>query len=426
MNHNLKTFLSNPSIKKTDIAHYLCTHYNGINLTEHFFWIWDGEELKSNVASDFINNVISNEQKKRISIKKGNNDCPIISKGMTNFGNVCYMSSALQMLYSCNIFREKILNLNIQTISEKQKKYKYNKNQRLVLNKYEPKHINNINNGKIVASSIKKIFQKIYNENNGKYINYEDEYNIFFNIVMNDVLIFNNTKTIPTLVKRPKLMQEDSREFLNNLLGIFEEYNISKIFKFSEKYYYYNKPINFNNKKPIAIKDMINMSISEQSDVNRETFLFIELNKNILNIQSYINKFTDEEIMNKDEQYSYKETFRNFKRKEIIIPSENKYLLFLIKRFNVINEKKVFFNIKCKICNDIVISNVKYKLIGAIIYTGGGEGGHYIYITFCENDIYYIYNDSSATPFTSMTNNDKENYKKLIDICAYIILYERI
>jgi ubiquitin C-terminal hydrolase len=383
MKQNLNILLSPPFIKKTDIAHFLCIHYNKINLADDFYWIWDGEEISKGDASNFINNVITKSQK--ITINKNpvqvssnhlsdiNNDCPIISKGMENFGNVCYMSSALQMLYSCKYFRDTILKLNIESIQPSQ-------------------------NDKKVVESIKNIFEKLNTKNNEKVINYQTEYDNFFKIVMKTE---SNNK-----------IQQDSTEFLTNLLDIFKECNISNIFNHVQKTYTYFNPKNLNTKSPT---------------IESNAFLQIQLNKET-NITSIINEYMEEETLNTPIQNG--NVFRTLKIIKISIPEDNKYLLINLKRFSYTEitkntGTKKFLSTKVEIENDIVISSVKYKLIGAIIYTGNnkGERGHYIYITFCENKIYYIYNDSHAM---NATNIDDLRYKTLINTNAYIILYERI
>ena len=134
----------------------------------------------------------------------------------------------------------------------------------------------------------------------------------------------------------------------------------------------------------------------------------------------------EERLSNNAKIYVNKHAFpiiyRYFKRTEIEIPSDNKYLIFQIRRFIYIDKNKVFLENSIEIDNKIIVSKVNYKLIGTVIYTGDGRMGHYIYITFCNGDIYYVYNDDNVIT----KDEDKNYYRSMLNKNAYLILYERI
>lgn len=76
MSNNYNKLLSKDPIRKTDIAHYLCTTYNGIDLTILFEWIWDE---KKNISIDEAKELI-NIFKKKSELKK-----EVFNKKLTNF-----------------------------------------------------------------------------------------------------------------------------------------------------------------------------------------------------------------------------------------------------------------------------------------------------------------------------------------------------
>lgn len=96
-----------------------------------------------------------------------------------------------------------------------------------------------------------------------------------------------------------------------------------------------------------------------------------------------------------------------------------KYLIFLFKRFDFINNRKINkfieYPIKLKL-TDKFEANVSYELSSMVIHAGGLGGGHYVSVGK-KIDKWILFNDSNTKKIKKSIALDKK---------AYILFYKRI
>ena len=256
--------------------------------------------------------------------------CLIKSKGLINGNNhnLCYMSSVIQMLFSCNEYRVFILDTQF-------------------------------NDDRLNA--LKEIFVKLNpTSSNISPIDYLDQYNRLYRIV-------------PTSIQ---FQSADPGDFLDEILKI----SLNKeIFKFN-----YNSNLNSN----LYILQLI---------IDR-----IEIDKlKIISTNISINKLIE----------IYQQQFN--------IPLENKYFIIQLPRSEGHSMDSSggfiihYLNYELNFKENLIINNIIFYPIGIIIY----NEEHYTYVTLCNGNIDWYYNDSTVNK--NIAENDIR--KK-----SYIILYKRV
>jgi hypothetical protein len=214
-------------------------------------------------------------------------------------------------------------------------------------------------------NALKEIFVKLNpTSSNISPINYLDQYKRLHTIVQNQiqgiVIVHQEGET------------GDPAEFLVQILNIIPDVN-KEIFEF----YYIS---NINNYLYIL------QLIFDRNDINKLNIYNININ-DLINIyqQQIINSFID-------------------------IPPENKYFIIQLPRTgsSVTNYLHYAFNFK----ENLIINNITFYPIGIVIYVPG----HYTYVTLCNGNIDWYYNDSTVN------KNITEDY---IKTNSYIILYKR-
>lgn len=247
--------------------------------------------------------------------------CLIKSKGLINAGNSCYMSSVIQLLFSCNNYREFILDTQF-------------------------------NNDKLNA--LKEIFVKLNPTSSN----------------ISPIDYFNEYKRLHTIVDtHQEGTSADPNEFLTKILDITPN---KEIFKFS------------------YISNLNNYIYILQLLVDKT--LINKLNINNVNINELIN--LQHQIIN---------SFIN-------IPPENKYFIIQLPRTGVPVTNYLDYRLNFK--ENLIINTIIFYPIGIIIYVPG----HYTYVTLCNGNIDWYYDDST------ISKNITEDY---IKTNSYIILYKR-
>ena len=302
---------------------------------------------------------------------------PYDSVGLKNFGNTCYINSALQMLFSIDEYREFILNSNFKNPT---------------------------------IASLKKIFKMMSDPKKEKYIKKFEKYIIVlfieFNYSVNEEKIYGK--------------QDDSEEFLSFLKSkTTNDLNFSKLYSYYDNISKYCKLVN---------------NISNKNDYKVISYIFkVHLTKKIINLNGKLkkkielidlinNEFNEKKIDHSERLFRCSEKKLNTCEKtDINIPEENKYLFIQLLRmkFNKNHESYSFITDEIIINKNINLDNKEYFLLGAIVKNGGYKSGHYVYVTFKNGEIYKIYNDSSIN-----SNNLEENGFNL-NKNSYILLYKK-
>jgi ubiquitin C-terminal hydrolase len=304
---------------------------------------------------------------------------PVTSKGLNNQTNACFMNSALQMLYSIDEYRNLILK----------------------------SRNNNNKNDKNVIMSIKKIFNLINNSKN-VYIereNLEEPYVILYKSVFNEDLY----------------LQQDSQEFLSSILDKSNNYfsNLNKLYQYN----FISKTYCSKNNQNVLKEDVNN----DSSIISLDIIRLVNNKKELINntLTGLLKSYQKPELLNNEEKLNRcLNNFKSYKKININIPKENKYLFIQLKRFIVTNinyeEETIngaYIDDYIKIEHIININGNKYFLLGAILRCGTFTSGHYIYTTFKNGRVYKTYNDSEVI------NNKIGNYT--LENNAYILLYAR-
>jgi ubiquitin C-terminal hydrolase len=304
---------------------------------------------------------------------------PITSKGLNNQTNACFMNSALQMLYTIDEYRKLILN----------------------------SRNNNNKNNKDVIISIKKIFNLI-NKNKNIYVGREElhePYEVLYKSVFNEDLY----------------LQQDSQEFLSAILDKSSNYfsNLNKLYEY-----------NFNSKTFCSKNDQNTL---KEENYNNSSIISLDIVRLINNKKELINNSLTgllkiyqrpELLSNENKLDRCSNNLKSYRKININIPKENKYLFIQLKRFIVTNinyEKEIingaYVEDYIKIEHIININGNRYFLLGAILRSGTFTGGHYIYTTFKNGRVYKTYDDSTVI------NNKIDNYT--LENNAYVLLYAR-
>jgi len=304
---------------------------------------------------------------------------PVISKGLNNQTNACFMNSALQMLYSIDEYRNLILK----------------------------SRNNNNKNDKNVIMSIKKIFNLINNSKNTfiERENLQEPYVILYKSVFNEDLY----------------LQQDSQEFLSAILDKSNNYfsNLNKLYQYN----FISKTYCSKNNQNILKEDVHNNSSIISLDIIR----LVNNKKELINntLTELLKSYQKTELLSNEEKLNRcLNNLKSYKKININIPKENKYLFIQLKRFIVTNinyeEETIngaYVDDYIKIEHVININGNRYFLLGAILRGGTFTSGHYIYTTFKNGRIYKTYNDNEVI------NNKIGNYT--LENNSYILLYAR-
>lgn len=229
-----------------------------------------GIHYNRNFISQRLNSLVNiNDEEDTLQRGINNNEInpvykPILSKGLDNTGkHYCHMSVCIQLLFSCDDFRNYIIEINLNSFKS-----------------------NTYNESLIVLDEIQKIFNQIlYARNKTNSINYSKSYNILYDIIFPKQKITN---------------QQDSTDILVKILN----YNYTEIFNFNfiNKQSPKNSAINnilllseFNDNgvkiTPNTLQNIINIhtkiknNYSVNTNINK--YIIITLNRRSHNNTSY-------------------------------------------------------------------------------------------------------------------------------------------
>ena len=305
--------------------------------------------------------------------------------GLLNIGNTCYANSAFQLLFTIDELREYILDDN--NWEEQLKEICVKKG---------------ISKDEDIVGLIKQYF----------------------------IIILYKFLTIPGDVKNPTCLfslfkyknpnsnfnireQNDSHEFLNMLLDNLEEefYKLKNIIPLESKVKKteYSSILSdlLNIEYNIKFKNTNDNSIEDITEKNNFLYLYLSSDENKENIQSLINKFLNNELID-DENIEIE--------KKIKINKTSKYLLCYLTRFIGMRKN----NKSVDISKIIDINNKKYEIISIISHSGSTNGGHYVNYSK-RKDEWYLFNDSSVHKMSedAVLNNVSSG-------SAYIMLYKLV
>lgn len=283
-------------------------------------------------------------------------------KGFTNIGNTCYMNAGLQMLIQnkdlCKLLQNNSLlfsdNEILKTIGD-------------FINRYYDNSNNNM-----IPADIKKI-------------------------VENKNTMFKGNK------------QHDSIEFIICLLDIIDT-EIKKYPKIVSIESVFGIQINTR----IKCKYMDCLTIYNNKELNN--FLLFNIKPEFTCLDDLYRDFKTNEKLDGDNKYyctKCKLKQQASKRMEIVKWSNN--LLIWIKRFN---QNGNMLTKNSQEINIPIIWRHNMTLMGAIIHSGGLNGGHYFYVGQYDSN-WYLFNDSKV----SIINMNELN--KYLNI-AYLLYYKKI
>ena len=260
---------------------------------------------------------------------------PIISVGLENCGNSCFMNSAIQMLFAIDEFREFILQSSI------------NKSQ--------------------VLSALQNIFKLM--KSSKSYVQ--------SNSLINSFKILQ--KSYPENI--PWGGQGDSQEFLSYLIDQVDAIKI--LFKCELDTSSYCK--NNNN-------------IITKEEVRKDPSLLISLDISKGNsLSDLIDQYRNVEKLDKSSGLSRCSQNNSYIENNIVIPKNNKYLFIQLQRSIYTQRGQQFVDKKINIEQHIKINNTKYTLLNVILRTGSNTSGHYINATYKDGKLFKVYNDAHVS-----------------------------
>jgi len=323
-------------------------------------------------------------------------------KGLDNFTYTnCYMNSLLQCLFYCQEFREKLLKENFKS-----------SNSFLILLKELFKELKNSKQHSFPAKKIKGYLNDygfFQNENGADVTD-------LFDFIFSNILYENKDEDSSKTVKyeerfhdKNAMFKEIENEIDKNLiineffLGFYESEYKCKCKK--EKYHKYI----FQNEYRIVFPlEEISQYYHNRSNITLDDCF--KYNKNKIN-------YTDEKCRKCNNNYELKEKIYKLPYILIIILDRGKN-----KRYIKTVEFKERINLEEYIDENEKNNNSNmFKLIGVIKHIGKtGSSGHYISYCLCDDDNYYLFNDSNVFKIK------KNNIQKLFEGTPYVLFYKSI
>jgi hypothetical protein len=262
-------------------------------------------------------------------------------------------------------------------------------------------YIINENMNNIILKNLKKIFLEI-NKKNTKYIDnnfLKKIYIILYKNFVDNLSLSNNNSYLN--------IQNDSTEFFFSLFNIISSHLHDNIFHLNEisKTYCKNKINKTKNKEEskIDITNIIILQIKKDNDQSVQS---------ILNNSHSFDKLDTSLSRCNNKNNSYQEFYYE-------IPNENKYLFIELRRSGYNSKgKTIFLKNYVKVNKNITINQnskkIKYILLGVILKSGELNYGHYIYVTYKNNKIHKVYDDSTVYNYLGTNFNIDHNATLLL------------
>lgn len=321
--------------------------------------------------------------------------------GIQNESVLCYITTAIQFLYSIKEIREYFLETS-----------------------FNNKKINNNN----IKSIIKEIFIIINNKiisNNKSFIKKEDIKPFYENLYL--LIGEHSTNNLKSF----HITQGDVTEILIKILDIL--------------------PDNIKSNFMINILDKTICEGGKNNDKYKKNHQGVSTNIDML-----ILKFPDPQILYNPYELTYLIDYHT-QKEEFVEPSKladcngkgytkidientQKYLFITLSRIIFINSTQQIYNTTpVNVTYNLEINKYNYKLIGMILKSGTATKGHFIYCTMKGKKPHKIYdNDNVYTIIKKNNDNDKDeynvedvkgkssSYELFLKTNSYVLLYTKI
>jgi len=319
------------------------------------------------------------------------------SVGLENIGNSCYMNSALQMLYSINEYRDLIFNTKFTNDT---------------------------------IDILKQIFILIKFNNSTNYIKKHELINLYGNLykeiyqkIFGIDKIFHGGKLEQ---KKPNIVQKINKK--NSVFGSQQDSHELLTYIIANTFDSNNFDTNFFSFELIDGKYCSKNGSVNDLETQSDKVNFLELpvlleDRTIIgnSISELIKNFITNEKLGVEEQiHRCSDNGKDsYKKLDIKIPEENKYLFIQLKRLlkNFKLGIELYFDGNINIDYQLYIDGNRYDLIGVILRSGSYRSGHYIYTTIKNGKIHKVYDDESV--FDNLRDWNK------LEKHAYVLLYRK-
>jgi uncharacterized UBP type Zn finger protein len=356
-------------------------------------------------------------------------------RSLYNFGNTCYMNSALQLMYSMDQFKDEILK---------------KKDDSDVLKKYLSKMNTGVNSSENLANELYE-FSGIKTKNNNRdfghqedpseliisiFEKYEDASKKTFKFTSSDSKVYNGKEKIDTkctsIDTNAKTKITDDK---SNIIVLFKE-NPSEILQLSIT-------SSGSTDTKISFKQIFEAytqetDIEEKVDDSKNTHNLTHTDGIIFNLpdcmmdnpnQSKVLNDACKQLIKVETSANGKFKLVNIKNKTYVFPGKDQqYFIVLLKRYNYnVGSGKTTKNTTPI---DLTSASIKlgtstFTIKGCICHHGGNpHAGHYTYVEFESGTPTTVYDDTNICPYNTYITI--ESFKdRTVDVTGYVLLFEK-